>query len=347
MVIDGHSARRLADGAKKARRHEAKRTADAALCDILTYLQSLHEVADASMARWEQHVEIARLQTEYAGGELSRGFCAVLAQLQAMLDTRPVKATDGIQEVIGDSSEALVLVLKRFRCAFARQRTMLDQFNNLSVVGEDLQRLAAGITDIARQTEELALGVAAEAAQAGAAGPRFVAVVEQVRRLAWQSGRLGQDMVRKVDVVSLVCQRAVSTASLLTMQSDVLMDNAEQTVGQVLARIREVALSQNDSAERTAAGSRMVREHVELIMVHLQFQDRVSQILNVVCSGINDLLAHLRLEAAHIAEGVVVQPFDVPKWIADIERTYATIEQRDRDHPTGKPEGGDADVTFF
>ena len=311
------------------------------------YVLSLHAVADASMARWAKHVEIARLQTENAGNQLTQGFCAILGQLHEMLDSRHSKTTDDVLGVIAEARAELTQMLEHLAEAFAAQKPMFEQFEGLTGVNEDLKRMAEGVADIAKQTNLLALNAAIEAARAGEAGRGFAVVADEVRKLSNQSGLLGQEIQQKVDAVSQATQGALSTAGHLSTQNASLMSDSRQTIQHVLERFSDAVRHLGDDAGRMTDGSQAVRGHVEEVMVHLQFQDRVSQILSAICKGVDALLARLWIEEEHIAGGGVPEPLDVPDWVAEIERTYTTIEQYDHDHPAAKGTVAASDVTFF
>jgi methyl-accepting chemotaxis protein len=131
----------------------AERAATIAKPDIMPYTQSLHEVADASMARWSKHIDIARLQTESAGSELTHDFDSILTKLRQMLDTHDSDSAQGVVAVIEQSRGELAGMLERLNQAFDAQKPMLEEFVSLEVVTADLKRMANGVGDIAKQTK--------------------------------------------------------------------------------------------------------------------------------------------------------------------------------------------------
>jgi methyl-accepting chemotaxis protein len=96
-----------------------------------------------------------------------------------------------------------------------------------------------------------------------------------------------------------------------------------------------------------AEGSLSVRQKVESVLVHLQFQDRMSQILAAVFNDIERLSARLREQERRIELGEQPEMFDSAAWIAELERTYTTLEQHDSRHATASGPGSTNEITFF
>ena len=320
---------------------------DAAQPKIEPYLKSLHEVADASMIRWSEHIAIARRQTEDAGVELTQDFGAILSKLRAMIDTRNADASESVVTVIESSRRELLGMLDRLLDAFDAQKPMLLEFESLAEVTEDLKRMASAVADIAKQTNLLALNAAIEAARAGEAGRGFAVVADEVRKLSSQSGMLGQDIQSKVDAVNRATTSALVSAGQMSVQNEALTKSSGDTINAVLERFGGVLRGVSDSSQQMAEGSQNVRERVEAVLVHLQFQDRTSQILNAVCRDIDRLLEQVREQEQRIASGKSPQPFDAQQWIAELEQTYTTLEQFGTHPADTKGAVSASEITFF
>lgn len=109
----------------------------------------------------------------------------------------------------------------------------------------------------------------------------------------------------------------------------------------------EAATELETSAVRLEREALRIRNNVDSSLVHLQFQDRVNQILGHVESNIHalpDALADIR--ETFLRSGRLT-PLDFSPLLAAIEASYTTTEERGL-HQNGKLADDDSDdLTFF
>ncbi|WP_260391545.1 methyl-accepting chemotaxis protein, partial [Aeromonas enteropelogenes] len=200
---------------------------------------------------------------------------------------------------------------------------------------------------IASQTNLLALNAAIEAARAGEAGRGFAVVADEVRNLSRLSSETAQKMSDKVDTINAGIGRVSEIAESSAARDHISVANSEQAIEQVLTRFRQATDSLAESASLLQSESTDIHHEISNVIISLQFQDRVSQILNQVRNNMEHLSSHLNDPEQQVRTSGPIM-IDADSWLADMELTYATDEQRDIHHGRStKPTASSADITFF
>jgi methyl-accepting chemotaxis protein len=309
--------------------------------------QNLLERADASMARWSKHVEIARQQAEEAGNALTQGFESILSVLRTMLDLHDAGSTGHAVTTIEQAREELRGMLDGLNQALEEQKPMMREFENLAQVTDELKQMASGVADIAKQTNLLALNAAIEAARAGESGRGFAVVADEVRKLSDQSGTLGKKIKNNVEAVSIAMTTALNSARQMANKNEALANTSDETIHHVVDRFGVLVYALGATSQHMDEGGRNVHKKVEEILVHLQYQDRTNQILSAVTTDVERFLVNLREQEKRLARGLAPEFVDVGTWIAQLERTYTTIEQFESRQALAQGATEAGGVTFF
>ena len=294
-----------------------------------TYIASLHRVVQAALPRWLHHIGLSRSQTEAAATGLTAEFEAILARLDQALEGSRVVSGDGsgMVGVIAGARQELVAMLCALQAALAEKQQMLQAVSQLEAVTAELKRMAADVGEIAKQTNLLALNAAIEAARAGESGRGFSVVADEVRKLSDLSGTTGQQIRDKVEAANATMAAALDAATRMSRSDQILVADSEAAIGRVLGSFNDAATTLAAASRRLEEDSGAVRVQIEGVIVNLQFQDRVSQILNAISGDVERLETRLGEDAGQLAAGVRPQPFDVDGWMQETEKTYTTLEQ--------------------
>ena len=132
--------------------------------------------------------------------------------------------------------------------------TLKDDMNTLAARAQDISRIMGVISDIADQTNLLALNAAIEAARAGEAGRGFAVVADEVRKLAEKTMASTTDVGNAINAI----QQSVSAS---TQQVDATVKNVENATtmathsGTTLQEIVSMADSTADQVHAIATAS--------------------------------------------------------------------------------------------
>ncbi len=308
-------------------------------------MAGLKEVCLEAMPIWSKQIETSRSQTETAIMDLAARFAGISQKLESAVRASQSAAgglagggESGATAVLEQSKIALMGVLETLKAAQQSRNAMLESVRSLTSYTDELKTMAAEVAAIASQTNLLALNAAIEAARAGETGRGFAVVADEVRKLSTLSSDTGKKMTEKVGIINASITDVFGIAELASENDMQSVSASESTIKQVLDRFHEVTSQLSNSAELLQHESAGIGGEISEVLVALQFQDRTSQILAHVRSNLENLHRHLTEKDTGI---------DARAWLAEMELTYATEEQRKIHH--GADTGGAAaqEITFF
>jgi methyl-accepting chemotaxis protein len=311
----------------------------------------LNEVILGAMPIWAKQVESSRQQTETAIVSLTNRFTGISSRLEETVQASQLAAgelagssSDGAVQVMAQSEGELVKVIDSLKSTQASRDETLAQVRNLTAYTGELRTMAADVAAIAAQTNLLALNAAIEAARAGEAGRGFAVVADAVRALSSKSSETGQQMSAKVDVINTAITQLVQAASSGADQDSQSVVVSEGSIQRVLERFKSVTGRLADSADLLQQESFGIRDELTEVLVGLQFQDRVSQILSHVRDNIEDLHVHVQQVSQSPDQAISI---DARQWLARMETSYATDEERRTHHGDSGGQHASQEITFF
>jgi methyl-accepting chemotaxis protein len=302
---------------------------------------------------WGRQTGLARTQIEQGIGDLANRFSDIHERLQVAISTSQQTASgmsgqQGLSDVIGNADNELNQIVLSLRSAIHSRDELLGEISKLSQITDELRAMGAEVAGIASQTNLLALNAAIEAARAGEQGRGFAVVADEVRTLSTRSGETGSRITQRIVQVNDTLQATLERTTQFAQQEARILQQAETTIQSVLNEFRQSGNQIVESAQVLEQESSQVRSNVADVLVALQFQDRVSQILDHVMTDMQKLADTLGEHKQQLQDGKTVAELDVNRWLADIERTYTTLEQV-AVHRSGARQQNPADssITFF
>jgi methyl-accepting chemotaxis protein len=305
----------------------------------------LEELCDRVLPIWVGHLESGRTQTEEAVTSLTWRFSGLIERLEAAVKASQGASSDmdgqgSMQSLIQASSTELQSVVASLTEMLRGKEAMLSEIRQLSGFIKELQTMATEVAAIAAQTNLLSLNASIESARAGEVGRGFAVVADEVRKLAIQSGETGKRINEKAAIISNAITSVVTASEKTAQQDAVAVTESDSMINQVLANFRIATTGLEESSGILQQESVGLRDEIESMLVLLQFQDRVSQILGHLRNDITKLHENLSTESVQLL-------IDVPAWLDEMSRTYATTEQREIHNGGQTKESSPSEITYF
>jgi methyl-accepting chemotaxis protein len=322
-------------------------------CNHEQNIEGLDSLCQKVLPIWSSQVEMARAHTEKSIAELAQRFDALSKRLDAavMASQNAVggdhEAQGGIVELLKSSQMELGTITQALGASLEEKQKLLNAIEGLSGFTEQLGKMAMEVTSIASQTNLLALNAAVQAARAGEAGRGFSVVADEVRKLSRSSGDVGKKITETIEAVSEAIEDTLFISRNFAKQDQQTLSNAELIIASVLRRFSRAAVGLSESEEVLRNENTAINHEISDVFVALQFQDRVSQILALVCDDLNKLEQHLA-ELADQQTGEQHRVINVEQWLDELAKTY-TMEEQLTAHAGTKAEIkiDQPNITFF
>jgi len=320
---------------------------------IDSYLAGRQHFGDEVAPVWCRHIESSREQMEVAVGALSERFAAIADKLResvqtASIETRTMDDREhGLVAVFARSERELGEVVARQRTTMREMTAMVEKVQGLDRFIADLRNMVAEVAKIARQTNLLALNAAIEAARCGEMGRGFAVVAQEFRLLSGQSAETGRHMAATVDMISSAIVEVSQVVRASVTSEEGAMSQAEGSIDQVLSGFKHITDALLGSSTLLKEESQVIKSEIDEALVQLQFQDRVSQIMNHVMRNIGELPAYLQQHGRQCVQQGALSPLEPHTLLDQLKSTYVMADQHAIHHGATVAQGSDTEITFF
>lgn len=179
------------------------------------------------------------------------------------------KTTVQASEKAAEGNKTVVMVVTQMNNIHNTVNELSDMVKRLGERSSQIGNIVQAITDIAEQTNLLALNAAIEAARAGEHGRGFAVVADEVRKLAEQSARSAQEITQLITSIQADTNNTVITMEDTTNQvaegisfvhdAGKSFEQIQQAVQEVTSQIHEVTLA----VQEMSVGTQQLVKSVE------------------------------------------------------------------------------------
>ncbi|MEE9354143.1 MAG: methyl-accepting chemotaxis protein [Methylococcaceae bacterium] len=280
----------------------------------------LENVCEQSFPIWEKQIETCNETLATELNAIANTFASIVEQLDQVKSA----VNDNISSLNTDDSGVNIAtemegISKSLSLALTLQSTLVTEIQGLTPLSLQLEKMAKDVGDIASQTNLLALNAAIEAARAGESGRGFAVVADEVRKLATVSAEIGIQMIDQSESIRNKITSILTSAEQTTEKENKMVEEAEYSLANVIASYQTVVQQFQGSSDLLLNASGQIENDINQTLISLQFQGRITQILQNVNKNINQVSAKISGSIAQFSPGIHQEPIDANRWLDDLK----------------------------
>ena len=320
-----------------------------------SYIDALEELMGEVLPVVSKQIKTSKEQVEQEVLSLTDRFLAITKKISLLLDEQRKSDDDAVIGSLLTGTKTILNGVINDLCNLnCNEKTMFQEVEQLSSYTAELESMANDVRNVADNINLLALNAAIEAARAGEHGRGFAVVADEIKKLASSSAHTGSRMNKTLDDINTAMASALTSSKATTQFYSKTIESSSVHIESVLTDIENTLHAFKDKSQILADASGEIQGEVDEVITALQFQDRVTQILEHAEHNLYDLnellLANQAMPMTERSADLIqtndmlekmALRYTVPEELANHQATVAG-EQK-----TSEQESKGDDLTFF
>ncbi|URA09927.1 methyl-accepting chemotaxis protein [Thermospira aquatica] len=164
----------------------------------------------------------------------------------------------------------------------------ISSIKEVSEYSQQIRKMLQIISNIAKQTNLLAMNAAIEAAHAGEAGKGFAIVAEEIRRLSEDTNKNAREIGEVINVIVDRIEQSVKLSEKAGIGLDMILTYSQQN-NQMINQINLAMSEQNQGAKEILASTHEIVKITEEVKIAITEQNTATQDFGDAVRGLRDL----------------------------------------------------------
>ncbi len=324
-----------------------------------SYVKSMEELFIEVLPIVEMQIEASKKHTEQEISILSDTFVEMTSKIGELIASQSQNDEDEdehVNDLLAFTKSILTGVMKSLKNLNKSEQSMFSEIEHLTSHTEQLESMANEVRSVADNINLLALNAAIEAARAGENGRGFAVVADEVRILAKTSADTGSRINKTVEDINDAFSAALKVAKETSQIDNESIEHSGQDIEKALTEIEMTMNSYKEGADRMTDANSELENKIFNVITSLQFQDRVTQMLEHAEKNLNDLAKLIKNNSGIELSNRDAKTINKENILEHMELRYTMPEEHinhqasltgDTSTAKTKETSEDDDVTFF